>query len=102
MFKCVGNVPMGRRVRQRRWMIGMPREELARAIGIQADALKRFETGFGFIEAGHLAAIAEALSMPLSALTAGAHVPGVRAAAGQAAAAAAAESMAFAFPTALG
>ncbi len=68
------SVAIGRRIRHRRWMLGMARADLAQSVGINVDVLEHFEVGLGLMDARHLEAIAAVLTVPLADLSQG--VPG--------------------------
>ena len=57
---------VGKRVRHRRWMIGMTQQQLAATVGIKFQQIQKYETGMNRISASRLWDIAEALEVPVS------------------------------------
>ena len=60
------DVHVGKRVRHRRWMVGMTQQQLAGKVGIKFQQIQKYETGMNRISASRLWDIAEALSVPVS------------------------------------
>ncbi len=60
------DVHVGKRVRHRRWMVGMTQQQLAEKVGIKFQQIQKYETGMNRISASRLWDIAEALSVPVS------------------------------------
>ncbi len=60
------DVHVGKRVRHRRWMIGMTQQQLAEKVGIKFQQIQKYETGANRISASRLWDIAEALDVPVS------------------------------------
>ncbi len=60
------DVHVGKRVRHRRWMVGMTQQQLASKVGIKFQQIQKYETGMNRISASRLWDIAEALSVPVS------------------------------------
>jgi transcriptional regulator with XRE-family HTH domain len=60
------DVHVGKRVRHRRWLIGMPQQQLAEQVGIKFQQIQKYETGANRISASRLWDIAEALEVPVS------------------------------------
>jgi transcriptional regulator with XRE-family HTH domain len=60
------DVHVGKRLRQRRWMLGVSQQDAACQIGIQCQQLQEYETGKNRISASRLWAIAKALDIPIS------------------------------------
>ncbi|RMD89206.1 MAG: XRE family transcriptional regulator [Alphaproteobacteria bacterium] len=60
------DVHVGKRVRQRRWMIGMTQQQLGEKVGIKFQQIQKYETGMNRISASRLWDIAEALGVPVS------------------------------------
>lgn len=56
---------VGKRIRHRRWMIGMSQGQLAEAVGIKFQQIQKYETGANRVSASRLWDIAEALDVPL-------------------------------------
>ena len=57
---------VGKRVRHRRWMIGMTQQQLADKVGIKFQQIQKYETGMNRVSASRLWDIAEALDVPVS------------------------------------
>lgn len=60
------DVHVGKRVRHRRWMVGMTQQQLAECVGIKFQQIQKYETGMNRISASRLWDIAEALNAPVS------------------------------------
>ena len=60
------DVHVGKRVRHRRWLIGMTQQQLAQQVGIKFQQIQKYETGANRISASRLWDIAEALDVPVS------------------------------------
>ena len=60
------DVHVGKRVRHRRWMVGMTQQQLAGKVGIKFQQIQKYETGMNRISASRLWDIAEALTVPVS------------------------------------
>ncbi len=60
------DVHVGKRIRQRRWMIGMTQQALADAIGIKFQQVQKYETGMNRVSASRLWEIAHALDVSIS------------------------------------
>ena len=57
------DVHVGKRVRHRRWMVGMTQQQLASKVGIKFQQIQKYETGMNRISASRLWDIAEALDV---------------------------------------
>jgi len=57
---------VGKRVRQRRWMVGFSQQQLGEAVGIKFQQIQKYETGMNRISASRLWDIAETLSVPIT------------------------------------
>ncbi|MDF0599877.1 helix-turn-helix transcriptional regulator [Psychromarinibacter sp. C21-152] len=57
------DVHVGKRVRHRRWMVGMTQQQLANKVGIKFQQIQKYETGMNRISASRLWDIAEALNV---------------------------------------
>lgn len=57
------DVHVGKRVRHRRWMVGMTQQQLATKVGIKFQQIQKYETGMNRISASRLWDIAEALNV---------------------------------------
>lgn len=56
---------IGRNVKHRRWMLGLPRQDLAKKIGVSKQQLHNYETGISRISASRLWSIARHLQTPV-------------------------------------
>ena len=56
---------VGKRVRQRRWMVGFSQQQLGEAVGIKFQQIQKYETGMNRISASRLWDIADALGVPV-------------------------------------
>lgn len=59
------DVHVGKRVRHRRWMVGMTQQQLAAQVGIKFQQIQKYETGMNRISASRLWDIAETLGVPV-------------------------------------
>jgi len=59
---------VGRRIRHCRWLLGMSQDELAGRLGLSPDEVQRAEAGEDPLPAARLAAIAQALRVPVAFL----------------------------------
>lgn len=57
---------VGKRVRQRRWMVGFTQQQLGDAVGIKFQQIQKYETGMNRISSSRLWDIAEALDVPVA------------------------------------
>ncbi len=57
---------VGKRVRHRRWMMGMTQQQLGEKVGIKFQQIQKYETGMNRISASRLWDIAKALDVPIS------------------------------------
>ena len=60
------DVHVGKRVRHRRWLIGMTQQQLAEKVGIKFQQIQKYETGANRISASRLWDIADALEVQVS------------------------------------
>ena len=60
------DVHVGRRVRQRRWMMGVTQQQLGERVGIKFQQIQKYETGMNRISASRLWDIAHALGTTVS------------------------------------
>ena len=60
------DVHVGKRVRHRRWMVGMTQQQLAETVGIKFQQIQKYETGMNRVSASRLWAIAESLDVQIS------------------------------------
>lgn len=57
---------VGKRIRHRRWMVGMTQQQLADRVGIKFQQIQKYETGMNRVSASRLWDIAEALEVPVA------------------------------------
>lgn len=57
---------VGKRVRHRRWMMGMTQQQLGDLVGIKFQQIQKYETGMNRISASRLWDIAKALEVPIN------------------------------------
>ena len=60
------DVHVGKRVRHRRWMVGMTQQQLADKVGIKFQQIQKYETGMNRISASRLWDISDALGVTIS------------------------------------
>jgi transcriptional regulator with XRE-family HTH domain len=60
------DVYVGKRVRHRRWMVGMTQQQLAEKVGIKFQQIQKYETGMNRVSASRLWDISEALGVPVA------------------------------------
>ncbi|WP_390910678.1 helix-turn-helix domain-containing protein [Pseudosulfitobacter sp. SM2401] len=60
------DVHVGKRIRQRRWLIGMTQQTLAESVGIKFQQIQKYETGANRVSASRLWDIAEVVGVPVS------------------------------------
>ncbi|MFT4782601.1 MAG: transcriptional regulator with XRE-family HTH domain [Paracoccaceae bacterium] len=60
------DVHVGKRVRHRRWIVGMTQQQLAEKVGIKFQQIQKYETGMNRVSASRLWDIAEALGVQVS------------------------------------
>ncbi|KEO61381.1 helix-turn-helix domain-containing protein [Thioclava indica] len=60
------DVHVGKRIRHRRWMIGMTQQQLADHVGIKFQQIQKYETGMNRVSASRLWDIADAVDVPIS------------------------------------
>lgn len=60
------DVHVGKRVRHRRWLVGMTQQQLAEKVGIKFQQIQKYETGANRVSASRLWDISEALDVPIS------------------------------------
>ena len=65
-MKHVVDVHVGKRIRHRRWTIGMTQQQLAEAVGIKFQQIQKYETGMNRVSASRLWDIAQAVEVPVS------------------------------------
>lgn len=57
---------VGKRIRHRRWMVGMTQQQLADKVGIKFQQIQKYETGMNRVSASRLWDVAEALGVTIS------------------------------------
>ena len=57
---------VGKKIRQRRWLVGMTQQQLAEQVGIKFQQIQKYETGANRVSASRLWDIADALQVPIS------------------------------------
>ena len=57
---------VGKRIRHRRWMVGMTQQQLADKVGIKFQQIQKYETGMNRVSASRLWDIAETLGVTIS------------------------------------
>ncbi|MGH1367627.1 MAG: helix-turn-helix domain-containing protein [Maritimibacter sp.] len=60
------DVHVGKRIRHRRWMVGMTQQQLAEKVGIKFQQIQKYETGMNRVSASRLWDISDALTVPVS------------------------------------
>ncbi|RMC34186.1 helix-turn-helix domain-containing protein [Paracoccus alkanivorans] len=72
-MKHTVDVHVGKRIRHRRWMIGMTQQQLADKVGIKFQQIQKYETGMNRVSASRLWDIAHALDVPVNFFFEGLH-----------------------------
>ncbi|MGZ2258725.1 helix-turn-helix domain-containing protein [Roseobacter sp. A03A-229] len=62
----VVDVHVGKRIRQRRWLVGMTQQKLAECVGIKFQQIQKYETGANRVSASRLWDIADALEVDVA------------------------------------
>jgi transcriptional regulator with XRE-family HTH domain len=60
------DIHVGKRIRQRRWLIGMTQQQLGDAVGIKFQQIQKYETGSNRVSASRLWDIAATLDVPVT------------------------------------
>ncbi|WP_371226840.1 helix-turn-helix domain-containing protein [Roseovarius sp. 2305UL8-3] len=60
------DVHVGKRIRHRRWLVGMTQQNLAERVGIKFQQIQKYETGANRVSASRLWDIADALGVEIS------------------------------------
>ncbi|MBT8457694.1 MAG: helix-turn-helix transcriptional regulator [Rhodobacteraceae bacterium] len=60
------DVHVGKRIRHRRWMVGMTQQQLAEKVGIKFQQIQKYETGMNRVSASRLWDIADTLGVSVS------------------------------------
>lgn len=66
---------VGKRIRHRRWMVGVTQQQLAEQVGIKFQQIQKYETGMNRVSASRLWDIADVLSVPVSFFFEGLETP---------------------------
>lgn len=56
---------VGKRIRHRRWMVGMTQQQLAERVGIKFQQIQKYETGMNRVSASRLWDVAEVLGVTI-------------------------------------
>lgn len=59
------DVHVGKRIRHRRWMVGMTQQQLAEQVGIKFQQIQKYETGMNRVSASRLWDISDALTVDI-------------------------------------
>ncbi|MEM6636364.1 MAG: helix-turn-helix transcriptional regulator [Pseudomonadota bacterium] len=59
------DVHVGKRIRHRRWMVGMTQQQLAEKVGIKFQQIQKYETGMNRVSASRLWDISDSLGVPV-------------------------------------
>ena len=57
---------VGKRIRQRRWLVGMTQQQLAEQVGIKFQQIQKYETGANRVSASRLWDISEAMEVTVN------------------------------------
>lgn len=57
---------VGKRIRHRRWMVGMTQQQLAEGVGIKFQQIQKYETGMNRVSASRLWDISRVLEVPIA------------------------------------
>lgn len=60
------DVHVGKRIRHRRWLVGMTQQQLAEHVGIKFQQIQKYETGANRVSASRLWDISDALDVAVS------------------------------------
>lgn len=60
------DIHVGKRIRHRRWMVGMTQEQLAAKVGIKFQQIQKYETGMNRVSASRLWDISDAMGNDVS------------------------------------
>lgn len=78
------DVHVGKRIRHRRWLVGMTQQQLAQKVGIKFQQIQKYETGANRVSASRLWDIADAMEVPVSFFFEGLEAPAIEGAAPEA------------------
>ena len=59
------DIHVGKRIRHRRWMVGMTQQQLAEHVGIKFQQIQKYETGMNRVSASRLWEIASTLDVSI-------------------------------------
>lgn len=59
------DVHVGKRIRHRRWMVGMTQQQLADSVGIKFQQIQKYETGMNRVSASRLWDVARTLGVKI-------------------------------------
>ena len=57
---------VGKRIRQRRWLVGVTQQQLAEQVGIKFQQIQKYETGANRVSASRLWDISQAMDVPVN------------------------------------
>lgn len=60
------DIHVGKRIRHRRWMVGMTQQQLAEKVGIKFQQIQKYETGMNRVSASRLWDISDAMGNDVS------------------------------------
>lgn len=60
------DIHVGKRIRHRRWMVGMTQQQLGDKVGIKFQQIQKYETGMNRVSASRLWDIADTLGVAIS------------------------------------
>ncbi|WP_297772495.1 helix-turn-helix transcriptional regulator [uncultured Roseovarius sp.] len=60
------DVHVGKRIRHRRWLVGMTQQQLAESVGIKFQQIQKYETGANRVSASRLWDIADSLDVEIA------------------------------------
>lgn len=60
------DVHVGKRIRHRRWLVGMTQQQLAEKVGIKFQQIQKYETGMNRVSASRLWDISDAVGVEIS------------------------------------
>ena len=60
------DIHVGKRIRHRRWMVGMTQQQLAGRVGIKFQQIQKYETGMNRVSASRLWEIAQTMEVPVA------------------------------------
>lgn len=60
------DVHVGKRIRHRRWLVGMTQQQLAEKVGIKFQQIQKYETGMNRVSASRLWDISDVLGVKIS------------------------------------